>query len=304
MKLDEAFILPECIRTNEKDFFKQEEDVVMFQYSRFLPPVCYSHSFFEIIYVAKGSCLNYMEQRDIPLEAGDVCILAPRNTHTIHCCSEKAIIYSILVRASTFETTFFNVISDRDILSRFFSRTLRGRQNNGYMLFRPGIDAQIQTFIGFLYQEYQANDDYKNRMMVNILNGFFILLLRHHNQHVVISQTDPMQREDELFAILNYIQTNYTDLTIERLSTHFGFSARHMARLVKKGAGMSFGELVRATKLHRAAVLLETSAYSIDEIAQQAGYADLSGFHRAFKRHYGISPSEYRQKISPENVTR
>ena len=133
-------------------------------------------------------------------------------------------------------------------------------------------------------------------MMVNILHGFIILLLRHHNQHVVMPDDNRLSGEDELFAILNYIQSNFAELTLEQLSSHFGFSVRHMARLVKKGSGTGFSELVRTIKLQRAAVLLENSDCSIDDIVHQVGYADLSGFHRAFKRFYGIAPAEYRQK--------
>ena len=294
--IEDGLPLPGCTGSGENDYFKPEEDVVMFRYPRFFPPVRCAYSFFVLLYVDGGTCFLRTENDSFQMEAGDICILAPGNLQTIHCPGETSIVYSILVRSSTFETAFFSVVSDRDVLSRFFSRALRGRQNDGYLLFRIGPDAQIRTFTEYLYKEYQANDDYKNRMMIHILQGLFIILLRHHNQHVVTPAGSPLPREDELFAILNYIQLNYANLTIEQLSSHFGFSVRHMSRLVKKGSGMGFGELVRSAKLRKAAALLESSGYSIDEIASQVGYADLSGFHRAFKHSFGVSPAEHRQK--------
>jgi len=42
--------------------------------------------------------------------------------------------------------------------------------------------------------------------------------------------------------------------------------------------------------------LLASESYTIETVAQQVGYDSPFAFSAAFKRHQGVSPSEYRQK--------
>ena len=280
----------------ESEFFQRGEDIAVMRHKRFLPPIRHQHSFFEIMYVAHGACINHVGDETCSLHKGDICILSPGTPHAVSCFDRESVLLNILVRKSSFETTFFNVLSDRDILSRFFGRALLNKDVPSYIIFQTGEDEQIATLLHFLDNEFQEHEDYKNRMMANILQGFFILLLRHHNQSILLPKEIAPDREDNIFAILNYIQVNYADLTMERLSAHFGYSTRHMARIIKSNVGVSFGNLVKTAKLNAAAKMLENPNNSMTDVIQRTGYADLSGFHRAFKQHFGKTPAEFRRE--------
>ena len=279
----------------EDDFFETGEDVAVLRHKRYFPPILHAHRFFEIMYVLQGECTSHIEQEEIRLAQGDVCILSPGICHSVRVFDSSTIVLNILVRTSTFETTFFNVLSDRDVLSRFFSRALHNNQTGSYLIVQTGADDLVRTFLDFLHQEYLNHEDYKNRMMANILQGFFLILLRRHNRHILLPNCSSLAGENDVFSILNYIQLHYNDLTLEQLSARFNYSSRHMARLIKESSGMNFGELIRTTKLKRSAKLLENPEIPISEIIQTIGYADLSAFHRAFKQFFGCTPAEYRK---------
>ena len=286
-----------AILCNEDLFFNAGEDIVVLVRNE-MPesPAEYTADFFEIIYAAAGNCRIRLDYEELIIEDGNICILAPGNKRQIEISSEDAAAYSFLVRYSTFEKTFFSVLSDKDVIAGFFRRAFRDSSDGAYIIFRTEPDAQIKVFTGNIIQEYQQDDDYKNRMMINLMQGFLIILLRHHNQKVVVPAVRRIGREDELFAILNYVHDTCAIITADSLSAHFGFSTRHLARLIRQGTGMSPGELIRTAKLQRAVQLLETTDLPVDEIAHQAGYAEHSGFHRAFKKYYGIAPAMYRSK--------
>lgn len=59
---------------------------------------------------------------------------------------------------------------------------------------------------------------------------------------------------------------------------------------------LSFGEYIRKLRIEKALELLDTSTYSLAEIAYLTGFSDQSHFTRIFKQHTGKSPSEYRKK--------
>lgn len=63
--------------------------------------------------------------------------------------------------------------------------------------------------------------------------------------------------------------------------------------------GMSFRTARLHAKLHRGSVLLATTHLNITEISATLGYSDRTKFEKAFKRLYGVTPTEYRQRIIP-----
>ena len=69
---------------------------------------------------------------------------------------------------------------------------------------------------------------------------------------------------------------------------------------------MNFQELVRESRLEKAAVLLSSSDYSVEKIAQAVGYQNAVPIYQGIKEKFGCSPAEYRKsygKMSIENST-
>jgi AraC-like DNA-binding protein len=59
---------------------------------------------------------------------------------------------------------------------------------------------------------------------------------------------------------------------------------------------LSFGEYIRKLRIDKALQLLDTTTYSLGEIAYLTGFSDQSHFARIFKQHTGQRPSAYRKK--------
>jgi AraC-like DNA-binding protein len=63
---------------------------------------------------------------------------------------------------------------------------------------------------------------------------------------------------------------------------------------------LSFGEYIRKLRIDKALQLLDTTTYSLGEIAYLTGFSDQSHFARIFKQHTGQRPSAYRKKRGSE----
>ena len=74
------------------------------------------------------------------------------------------------------------------------------------------------------------------------------------------------------------------------------FSESHFMRYFKENMGTSFIDYLKEYRLTMAARLLLASDASILTIAEEVGFDNLSYFNRAFKTHYGITPSKYRKQ--------
>jgi AraC-like DNA-binding protein len=84
---------------------------------------------------------------------------------------------------------------------------------------------------------------------------------------------------------------------IRDLAAAAGVHPDHLARAFRLRFGVPVGSYVRRLRLDWAAAQLEAREHTISAIALDAGFADQSHFTRAFKRHTGLTPREYRQSF-------
>jgi AraC family transcriptional regulator len=83
-------------------------------------------------------------------------------------------------------------------------------------------------------------------------------------------------------------------LSREVLAEVAGFSVPHLQRLFRESQGESLARYVRRVRLERAGHKLRFGAVDITEVALAAGYDTHAAFSKAFKQHFGLSPSEFR----------
>jgi AraC-like DNA-binding protein len=96
--------------------------------------------------------------------------------------------------------------------------------------------------------------------------------------------------------IQDHVDTNLTLRLTEvadALQVNPTYLSREFARYFDD---LSFGEYIRKLRIDKALHLLDTTAYSLGEIAYLTGFSDQSHFTRIFKQHTGQSPSAYRKQ--------
>lgn len=94
---------------------------------------------------------------------------------------------------------------------------------------------------------------------------------------------------------------NYNDeaLTLRFLSRSLGYSEFYTTRKFREISGIQFREYLRLRKLDFALKEVRDSEKSILDIAFDYGFSSHEAFTRAFKRTYGVTPSEYRKRPKP-----
>lgn len=108
----------------------------------------------------------------------------------------------------------------------------------------------------------------------------------------------PRTSRGMLEIIRDHVERNFTSpaLTIEALAERHFMSRRRLYQLFND-VGDSPADLIRSRRLRHAAELLLRDAEappSVGEVSEQSGFADATTFARAFRRQYGLNPSDYR----------
>lgn len=103
-----------------------------------------------------------------------------------------------------------------------------------------------------------------------------------------------------IIKIQDYIINNYhdPDLCLTKISDKFGISENYFSYLFKKEVSENFSTYLERLRMAKAKeIILETDT-SLSTLYQYLGYNNAASFRRAFKKNYGVSPKEMRDKVN------
>jgi two-component system response regulator YesN len=85
-------------------------------------------------------------------------------------------------------------------------------------------------------------------------------------------------------------------LTIERVCEELRVSPAFFRTLLKRQTGQTFHQYLTGLRMNRAMEMLKTTSLKTQEVAQKCGLGEASYFSYAFKKHFGVSPSQVRKE--------
>jgi transcriptional regulator GlxA family with amidase domain len=88
------------------------------------------------------------------------------------------------------------------------------------------------------------------------------------------------------------------DHSVSSLARRMDLSPRHFARLFRSEVGITPATWVEAARVTAARRLLESGRDAPKQVAGQCGFADADTLRRAFARHVGVTPAEYRKRFA------
>lgn len=113
------------------------------------------------------------------------------------------------------------------------------------------------------------------------------------------ARSDPKRKLDPA-SVAQYIETHYMDnLHLDHMAEKLQTTPKYFSNFFKRTFAINFVEYLNKVRLHQAKQLLKNTELSISEIGEKTGYLNASTFTTTFKKHYGISPSEYRKQLKP-----
>lgn len=293
-ELKEFVIVPE--EMNEALFFeeKNKANILIQKHYRYTPKFNHKHSFFELIYVYSGGCTQTINEDRVDLKLGDICIVSPEVEHSLGVFDDSLVI-NILIKRSTFNEIFFSLLTENNILSSFFTRILNSKRYNNYIIFHTGKDKILKSNILTMIDEYIHDKRYSDVILNYMLMIFLAYLLRNHEKNVELSN-EINHESEKVVEILGYIQDNYKDITLGKLSKEFHFTVPYLSKIIREFTGKTFTDILKKIRMDKASNLLITTNFSVNDISYMTGYDNKEHFIRTFKKYFGIPPTQYRRK--------
>ena len=109
----------------------------------------------------------------------------------------------------------------------------------------------------------------------------------------------------EEFSILvsKYIEENLTgDLSVEKLCQQFNVSKNRLYECFHLCFNQTVNEYIINVRIKKAISLLLEGKLSVEEIANESGFSEVSYFYKVFKKETGLTPKRYCQSIKVQNI--
>jgi len=159
-----------------------------------------------------------------------------------------------------------------------------------------GVSAGIDLALAMV------EEDFGHTIALDVARRLVVFLKRPggQSQFSTVLKAQASDVEGRFSALHAWIIENIaSDLKVERLAERAGMTPRPCARTYVNRTGMTPAIGVEALRVETARLLLESKQVGgVIEVARRAGFGDDERMRRAFLKHLGVSPSEYRSRFS------
>jgi len=110
--------------------------------------------------------------------------------------------------------------------------------------------------------------------------------------------TSSAEPSDPIPEVERYLQENFSDpsLCLSKLSEMFNISESYLSHMFKDRTGQNFSIYLENLRMNEAARRLRSRDCNLTNLYMDLGYTNPTSFRRAFKKHFGMTPSEMRQQ--------
>lgn len=130
------------------------------------------------------------------------------------------------------------------------------------------------------------------------LFGLAALIATFPRTQLAAAAYKPGGEAGSMARLTRYIDKHFQErVTLNDLARFSGYNPAYISQLFKSEAGINFSEYLMRVRLAKATTMLSAGSARVADVALAAGFPDVKSFGLAFKRTFGVTPTEYRKMI-------
>lgn len=261
-----------------------------------------SHDFWEMVYVDKGEMVVTAGTDTYLLKSGEAAFHCPHEFHNLRTSGQKS--------ANVIVVAF---LCDSPIMGNFQRKIL-------------SLNAQEKSCLSSIVQEAEATYTHFDNMISfnvapcvdlvqretipfgarqiikNLLEYFLLLICRHTDGIHFDARAVPVNQLHHhaqiAVKIQDYLAEHYPErITLEILASSQNISISQLKRIFKEHTGDSVITYLTALRIREAKRLIQESSLNFSQIAVAVGYDNIYYFSSVFKKHTGMTLTEYSKSL-------
>ncbi len=264
----------------------------------------HTHDFIEIFIVSGGSGCQYSTNGKQPLAVGDAFALWPSAWHDFQNCDNLGV-WNCLIGVDLFQQTLAFCPQTPELRYVWLEGPL-ALDKRGIVSLHLNLEslALCQTHLSEIKRFDEARSLYSHVEQA----GHLLLFLAQLSAAMGEEFRAPVELTDSALGCVQQcavlIQNEIAHAwTIEELCEQLHVSRYHLMHIFKQAKGISPIAYLARCRAERAANLLMRSDLSVNQVADQVGWSDPNYFARRFKAHFGLSATQYRERVHQESLS-
>lgn len=236
----------------------------------------YGRKDYHILYIAEGRCFVTSNGKTTEAPKGSVIVYLPDQPQEYSFCSEDgSISYYIHFTGSG--------------CKQLMQDTALDEKNIFYIGKNHTLEGLFDTLISEYKQKLKFGTQRMNGILLEIIS-----IIGRTNAYMLSGTGDTNKRFE---TVCEYIHNNFSEnLTLKELAAKCNLSESRFSHLFTELFEKSPKQYIMNVRMENAKELLTDTDMSILEIGSAVGIEDQNYFSRIFKKHCGMSPSEFRNE--------
>lgn len=256
-----------------------------------------AHDFWEMVYVDKGELVITAGTDTYLLKAGEVAFHCPNEFHNLRTGEQTSA--NIIVIAFTCPSPMMQAF-EKKILSldqqekQCLSSVVREAES-AYVHF--------ENVAPFIDLAQRASSPFGSQQIIKNLLEYFLILIYRHDDGInfdarAVSINQIHHHVQLVKEVQEYLQEHYSErITLEDLAARQNISLSQLKRVFKAQAGVPVISYLTSFRISEAKRLIRESTMNFSQIALAVGYDNIYYFSTLFKKHTGMTLTEYSKSI-------
>jgi AraC-like DNA-binding protein/mannose-6-phosphate isomerase-like protein (cupin superfamily) len=274
----------------KEDYIEDGIHLGLFQVTEKVPMEKHMHEFAEIIYIAQGEAIQTINDQTYQVRRGDMLFVNYKSTHSFSteggftyinlCVSPEVLATRIIHHENAFELLTLSAFED-----------LTNGDGGSVIHFSGNEMHTVECILNDMLSENSATLPDRSVVMKSYLEILLTKLIRK-----LYPSKASSEKNDKLWKnLLDFIHQNLDKrLSLSDLAKKCFYNPSYFSRVFKERFGITLADYLTKERTEYATRLLMETDFTTEHIATVCGYGDKSSLYRAFRKEYGVTPSEYR----------
>ncbi len=266
----------------------------------------HSHDFIEIVYFDCGKGWHNVDGVVYKVTRGDIYIIKRGVSHCYYSEAENTMYSGFSVYNSIFDESFFEELpleNVDDFMGKFLKRYMNATESEDKKFYyaRRTSSFSFKDILSKMYAEYKQKAPGYLSVLKSRLIELMIEIMRRSEDNTGLM--GKRAKEEICDSIKWYIDNaSLVNITVKEIADKIGYSVSHINKVFKAAEGKTIIKYINEVKMRQINKMLLESEMPIEEIMFMYGYSDKKRFYERYKREFGCTPKQYRNRARAESA--